>query len=91
MLTTYTKLNRSASIFLGSNAKTTGERPITTHGGNEPSLLKRREQSDENLDARHVDDGELNGNKNLLHWRGRGMDREGILLDLAMPYFRKLL
>ena len=47
----------SARIFLGSNAKTTGDQPITTHGGNEPSLLKRREQSDENLELRHGDDG----------------------------------
>ena len=55
MLTTYTKLNKSASIFLGSNSKSTYEhRPAANVGAavnashSDPSLLRRKE-SMENL------------------------------------------
>ena len=68
MLTTYTKLNRSASIFLGGNSKSSQEksRPQTQGAPNaggavsaassEPSLPRRREAIDEQLESRGLDE-----------------------------------
>lgn len=56
VLTTYTKLNRSASIFLGGNSKASSEKPVAPPNPPEPTLHKRREQSEESLDTRTADD-----------------------------------
>ncbi|XP_071079263.1 tubulin polyglutamylase TTLL5-like isoform X1 [Haliotis cracherodii] len=48
VLTTYTKMNKSASIFLGSNAKTSSDSQGASAGmvRSDSSLVKRRESSD---------------------------------------------
>ena len=67
VLTTYTKLNRSASIFLGGNSKTNPDRPPPRPASQtapnaagavtEPALPRRREMSEESLDTRALEEG----------------------------------
>ena len=85
VLTTYTKLNRSASIFLGGNSKTNQDRPPPRPASQaapnaagavtEPALPRRREMSEESLDTRALEEGSTGnsgraGRMNLGKWAG---------------------